>query len=192
MHNRPLFCRVLLHSARTLGISPNSNNSIVKLISTPSKKSLMNGKFPASPQHNCIVGANFLRLIFMIVMVIFTIPYLATQAIGAGLIIEYVTGSVIIWKIGALITMIIIMFYVLTGGMRGSGWTDVIQGAIMIIAMTVATIFISINLGGFENANNLAYNVRPELFSRPGGGEYFRLSLENGIRRRERKREHDR
>ena len=119
------------------------------------------------------LNSNFLRLIFMVVMVIFTIPYLATQAIGAGMIIEYVTGSVILWKVGALITMIVIMFYVLTGGMRGSGWTDVIQGAIMIIAMIVATIFISINLGGFENANNLAYNVRPDLFSRPGGSEYF-------------------
>ncbi|UCH72249.1 MAG: sodium:solute symporter family protein, partial [Thermoplasmatales archaeon] len=124
-----------------------------------------------------LIGDRFnstsLRLIFMAVMVIFTIPYLATQAIGAGILIEYVTGSAVIWEVGAIFTMIVIMFYVLSGGMRGSGWTDIIQGAIMIIAMTVAVIFIAINLGGFEAANTLAYNVNPTLFARPGGNEYF-------------------
>jgi SSS family solute:Na+ symporter len=117
-------------------------------------------------------NSKILRLIFMAVMVIFTIPYLAVQAIGAGLLIQQVTGTMI-WEIGAIITMIVIMVYVLTGGMRGSGWTDFIQGIIMILALTIAVIFIAVNLGGFENANTLAFNISPELFSRPGGGEYF-------------------
>jgi len=43
----------------------------------------------------------------------------------------------------------------------------------MILAMTVAVIFIAVNLGGFENANNLAYSASPNLFTRPGGGDYF-------------------
>ena len=123
-----------------------------------------------------LIGDRFnstsLRLLFMGVMVVFTIPYLAVQAIGAGILIEYVTGS-IGWQIGAIITMIVIMVYVLSGGMRGSGWTDVIQGVIMIIAMTVAVIFIAVNLGGFENANALAYSANPDLFTRPGGNDYF-------------------
>jgi SSS family solute:Na+ symporter len=123
-----------------------------------------------------LIGDRFnstsLRLIFMGVMVVFTIPYLAVQAVGAGILIEYTTGS-ISWQIGAIITMLVIMLYVLFGGMRGSGWTDVIQGLIMIIAMTVAVFFIAINLGGFENANNLAFSINPNLFSRPGGDNYF-------------------
>jgi SSS family solute:Na+ symporter len=117
-------------------------------------------------------NSNFLRIVFMAVMVVFTIPYLAVQAIGAGLLIQQVTGT-IIWEIGAVITMIVIMIYVLTGGMRGSGWTDFIQGIIMVLALTLAVIFIAISLGGFENANILAFNSNPELFSRPGGGDYF-------------------
>jgi len=122
-----------------------------------------------------LIGDRFnsktLRLLFMFVMVIFTIPYLATQAIGAGLLINYMTG--IYWQIGAIITMIVIMVYVLSGGMRGSGWTDVIQGLVMIIAMTLAVVFVASSLGGFEAANVAAYEAKPELFSRPGGGEYF-------------------
>ncbi len=122
-----------------------------------------------------LIGDRFnstsLRLLFMFIMVIFTIPYLATQAIGAGLLIEYMTN--ISWQIGAIITMIVIMVYVLSGGMRGSGWTDVIQGLIMIIAMSLAVIFVAISLGGFEAANIAAYEAKPELFTRPGGGDYF-------------------
>jgi SSS family solute:Na+ symporter len=123
-----------------------------------------------------LIGDRFnsisLRLLFMIVMVIFTIPYLATQAIGAGYLINYMVPG-ITWQIGAIVTMIIIMVYVLSGGMRGSGWTDVVQGLIMIIAMTIAVVFVAISLGGFEAANTAAYAASPELFTRPGGGEYF-------------------
>ena len=122
-----------------------------------------------------LIGDRFnsvsLRLLYMFVMVIFTIPYLATQAIGAGMLIQYMTD--ISWQIGAVITMIVIMVYVLSGGMRGSGWTDVLQGIIMIIAMTMAVVFIAVSLGGFEAANTAAYAARPELFTRPGEGEYF-------------------
>jgi SSS family solute:Na+ symporter len=124
-----------------------------------------------------LIGDRFnsisLRLLFMSVMVIFTIPYLATQAIGAGMIIQSVTSGSIGWQISAIITMLIIMLYVLFGGMRGSGWTDIIQGIIMITALTLAVVFIAINLGGFEAANTMAYNANPDLFNRPGGGEYF-------------------
>ena len=123
-----------------------------------------------------LIGDRFnstsLRLIFMGVMVIFTIPYLAVQAIGAGILIEYVT-NLVSWQIGAIITIFIIMVYVLLGGMRGSGWTDFIQGIIMILAMTLAVVFVAINLGGFENANMLSYNANPDLFARPGGNNYF-------------------
>jgi SSS family solute:Na+ symporter len=123
-----------------------------------------------------LVGHRFnstaLRLLFMGVMVVFTIPYLAVQAIGAGIIIQHVT-NLVSWQTGAIVTMLVLMFYVLFGGMRGSGWTDVIQGVIMITALTVAVICIAINLGGFENANQLAYQASPELFSRPGLDAYF-------------------
>jgi len=124
-----------------------------------------------------LIGDRFnstsLRILFMGVMVVFTIPYLATQAIGAGMLIESVTGASIGWQIGAIFTMFVIMIYVLFGGMRGSGWTDVIQGVLMISALTLAVVFIAINLGGFEAANTMAYNASPELFTRPGGGDFF-------------------
>jgi SSS family solute:Na+ symporter len=67
----------------------------------------------------------------------------------------------------------IIMIYVLFGGMRGSGWTDLIQGILMFVALILAVVFISNSLGGFENANLMAFKARPDLFIRPGGENYF-------------------
>lgn len=115
----------------------------------------------------------FLRLLFMGVMVVFTIPYLATQAIGAGFLLSYVSSGEIVWTVGAILTMVVILFYVLIGGMRGSGWTDALQGFIMIISLTIAVVFIAVRLGGLENVNSLAYAKNPLLFSRPGLGGYF-------------------
>lgn len=122
-----------------------------------------------------LIGDRFnsrgLRLLFLGVMTVFTIPYLAVQAIGAGMIIQQMSSFS--WQLGAVITMIIIMCYVLFGGMRGSGWTDVIQGVIMIVAMTLAVIFIASSLGGFEAANAESYAANPNLFNRPGEGGFF-------------------
>ena len=124
-----------------------------------------------------LVGGHFnswrLQLLFMGVLVLFTIPYLATQAIGAGLLIEYVSDGLIVWKIGAVLTMVIIMVYVFTGGMRGSGWTDVIQGVIMIVSLLLAVSWIAMSLGGFEQANLISSQAQPTIFSRPGPQGYF-------------------
>ncbi len=116
-----------------------------------------------------------LRLLFMFIMVIYTIPYLAIQAIGAGILLSTVANISI--KIGASITMMVIVLYVAMGGMRGSSWTDVIQGLIMIIAMILALLFVSQGLGGFENANIDAFERNPQLFARPGGNGYFTFEI---------------
>jgi len=119
-----------------------------------------------------LIGAHFnrkkLRLLFMGVMVIFTIPYLSTQAIGAGMLLEYVTNGGFQWMAGAIVTMLVIMGYVLFGGMRASSWTDVIQGVIMTIALILAVFFVANGLGGFEQANLQAVEMQPTSFSRPG------------------------
>ena len=127
-----------------------------------------------------LIGDRFqsrsLRLLFMGVMVVFTIPYLAVQAVGAGILIQYVSGA-ISWQIGAMVTIVVVMLYVMLGGMRGSGWADVFQGVLMITAMTLAVVFVAISLGGFEQANLMAYQANPVLFTRPGVGEYFTMQM---------------
>jgi len=113
-----------------------------------------------------------LQLLFTTIMSIFTIPYLAIQAIGAGYILQMIFPDIDV-KLGAIVVMIIICLYVLFGGMRATGWTDVFQGIIMIVAMIAAFAFIANSLGGASRATLLAYESNPSLFSRPGPNNFF-------------------
>jgi SSS family solute:Na+ symporter len=121
-------------------------------------------------------GSRSLQLLTTSVMSVFTIPYLAVQAIGAGYILHMLFPS-IETQVGAVATMVIIGGYVLTGGMRASGWTDVVQGIIMIGAMVAAVAYIGHALGGWGEATRTAFDVRPNLFSRPGPNGYFTLKI---------------
>jgi len=127
-----------------------------------------------------LIGGHYnsrgLQLLFALIMSLFTIPYLAIQAIGAGYILQIIFPSLSM-KIGAVAVMAIICLYVLSGGMKASGWTDVFQGMIMIAAMILAFFFIAISLGGAEKATQSAFEVNASLFSRPGPNGYFSVEI---------------
>ncbi|MEA2054964.1 MAG: sodium:solute symporter family protein [Candidatus Thermoplasmatota archaeon] len=127
-----------------------------------------------------LVGGRYnsrsLQLLFTGVMAAFTIPYLAIQAIGAGYILQMIFPGLSM-EVGAVAVMAVICFYVLSGGMRASGWTDVFQGMVMVVAMVAAFAFIAHSLGGFGSATSAAYNVQPSLFSRPGPNGYFTTKI---------------
>ena len=114
-----------------------------------------------------------LRILVMSVMIVFTLPYLAVQAVGAGYIISALSGTDAF--IGAVIVSIVIGLYVSMGGMRASGWTDVLQGILMFSAMLIAGIFIAGALGGFSAAGESTYRSNPELFTR--AGSFFTPSI---------------
>ncbi len=118
-------------------------------------------------------GSKPLQILTMLMMVIFTIPYLTVQAVGGGYIIASLTGISAFG--GALVITLSIAFYVSVGGMRASGWTDMVQGILMFSAMVLAGIFIASALGGFQAAGDSAYSEAPQLFVRGGG--YFTVSI---------------
>lgn len=114
----------------------------------------------------------FLRRLVLVVMVVFTIPYLLTQAVGAGMIISSIAGFDVT-TVTAVIVILLIGGVVVLGGMRGSAWTDVLQGGIMILAMIAAVVFVARGLGGFQAAGEKAFAASPRHFMRPGPDSFF-------------------
>jgi SSS family solute:Na+ symporter len=105
-------------------------------------------------------------LLFALVMIVFTVPYLALQPIAAGYALEELTGLPYFY--GSLLVTAIIVLYTLHGGMRAVAWTDLFQGLLMLV-MLIATIAIAAaHHGGFIAASQKVMAVKPELFSRPG------------------------
>ncbi len=112
-----------------------------------------------------------LRLAYLLVMVVFTLPYLALQPMGAGYALQGLLGVPYAW--GAVAVTVIGTAYLLLGGMRGDAWTDALQGVVMLGAMVLVFVGLVRALGGFEAANARVLAVHPELFARPGGGAEF-------------------
>ncbi|NET59392.1 MAG: sodium:solute symporter family protein [Symploca sp. SIO2E6] len=114
-----------------------------------------------------------LKLLVLMVMVIFTLPYLALQPIGAGYLLESLTNGQIPYFAGASLLTLVIVFYVSIGGMKSVALTDVLQGILMFILMIAALLTVGHNLGGITQANLALYELKPELFSREGLDNFF-------------------
>ncbi len=112
-----------------------------------------------------------LRLLFLGVMVAFTLPYLAMQPMAAGYALEELLG--IPYFGGAVLITAVMLAYTFFGGMRGVAWTDVLQGGMLLLLLIVAIGLIASHFGGLPAANYTAASRWPELFSRPGMGGAF-------------------
>jgi SSS family solute:Na+ symporter len=128
-----------------------------------------------SKQRNYITPSDFvfdrynsllLKRLFSAVMVIFTLPYIAIQAIASGKSINSLIG--IPYYYGALLVTLFIMAYVSIGGLRSIIWTDLIQGIMMVGFTLTAFIIIAHRSGGFVEIHDKINMADPSLFSRPG------------------------
>jgi SSS family solute:Na+ symporter len=117
-----------------------------------------------------LIGDRFksdgLRMVFLSVMVVFTLPYLATQAVGGGIAINQLTEGEVSYELGAVIVTAVILVYVTVGGMRADAYTDVLQGVLMLVTMLAAVGIVSAGLGGFTEANSRLAEAFPDLVTR--------------------------
>lgn len=117
--------------------------------------------------------SRLLKLTYLIAMVVFTIPYLAIQPIGAGILLSELTGGQIHYFQGSVILSVVIVLYVFLGGMRSVALTDVVQGVLMFSLIFLAVFLIGRNLGGVSAANSQIQAALPDLFTHTGSGGYF-------------------
>ena len=116
---------------------------------------------------NVLYRSPFLSLLFAIVMIVFTIPYLALQPMSAGYALEELLDLPYVY--GCILVTAIIVLYTLRGGLKAVVWTDLFQGAFMAVLLFIALIIVAQHHGGFIVANQKVLATNPELFSRPGG-----------------------
>jgi SSS family solute:Na+ symporter len=101
--------------------------------------------------------------------VISFVPYLVIQLKGAGVVMHAVTG----WPplTGAVIVYAVVLIYVLSGGVRGVGWTNVIQGVAMVVIVWLLGLWIPIKLyGSVSGMFDQVVATHPEYLTLPGPG----------------------
>ena len=114
--------------------------------------------------------SKYLGGLYGVVLVVFTLPYLATQPMGAGILLETLSGGDIPYFTGAFLLTCVMITYLILGGMKSSAMTDVFQGILMfaILIMFVFGFFIHDDIGGFSEAGQSLWDNKPEKFVREG------------------------
>ena len=114
--------------------------------------------------------SKYLGWIYGLVLVVFTLPYLATQPMGAGILLETLSGGDIPYFTGAFLLTCVMITYLILGGMKSSAMTDVFQGILMftILIMFVLGFFVHENIGGFSEGGKALWENKPEKFVREG------------------------
>jgi len=77
--------------------------------------------------------SKILALVIGLVSLGAMIPYLTIQISGAGLLFQSATGGEIPFWVGALAATAVVTIYVFVSGLNGIGWTNLMQGLMMVV-----------------------------------------------------------
>lgn len=110
--------------------------------------------------------SKILRLISALMTIIFLVPFVGAQTIGAGAIFNTFTGAP--YWVGVVIMGIGVTIYCALGGMRGAMYTNILQGVLMILT-ALLTFYGAVKLaGGLAEANHVLIQTNPGAFTAPG------------------------
>ncbi len=97
------------------------------------------------------------------------LPYIALQVKGAGLIVESITRGFVPEWLGGAIVYTVVLAYVLKSGVLGVGWTNTLQGILMIVLAWFMGLYLPWKLhGGVGEMFRAIAAERPELLQPPG------------------------
>lgn len=118
-----------------------------------------------------------LGLLLFPILVGLLIPYVLLGVISSGTAIQQVTagafpeffketsGAVPFW-LGAMVTCIVVLYYISAGGVRGTAWVNALQTVIFLVLGVAACYTISEKLGGPVNATKMVMEHNPTRLKR--------------------------
>ena len=113
--------------------------------------------------------SRWLSVVLAVLSVAAFIPYLVLQMKGAGIILSTLTEGRISMAVGAGVTYLVVMIYVLTSGVLGVGWTNTFQGVFMMVVAWFLGLYLPFKLyGGVGPMFEQLLAERPELLQGPG------------------------
>lgn len=104
-----------------------------------------------------------------VIGVLALVPYLTIQIAGAGLLFQAATDGLIPFWLGAMLAFLVVAAYVFCSGLNGIGWTNLIQGIMMIAIAWFLGLSISERLyGGVGEMFSQIQLTMPEYLTMPG------------------------
>ncbi|TFH85794.1 sodium:solute symporter family protein [Billgrantia azerbaijanica] len=104
-----------------------------------------------------------------IIGVVALVPYLTIQIAGAGLLFQAATDGAVPFWLGGLLAFVVVAAYVYCSGLSGIGWTNLLQGIMMIAIAWFLGLAISERLyGGVAEMFAELQQSAPEYLTMPG------------------------
>jgi SSS family solute:Na+ symporter len=86
------------------------------------------------------------------VQAVLLVPYIVIAVIGGGTTLRAVSGGWVPFWLGGAIVSLVVMGYVLFGGMRGTAWVNTFQTILFLSFGSIAVVTIGHGMGGFAQA----------------------------------------
>ncbi len=106
---------------------------------------------------------HILRVICAIVILIFFTFYVSSGLVGGAKLFESAFG--IDYSYALTTGTLIIVIYTFFGGYKAVCYTDMIQGLLMLSALIIVPLVMLYHLGGFDEAMNIAQQIKPNVLS---------------------------
>ncbi len=134
-------------------------------------------------------GTHVLRLIAVFIILFSYCSYVSAQFIAAGKLFETISGSVpglnVSYTAAIVIGAAIVMLYTIIGGFLAASWTDVLQGMLMLFAVTLVPIVAVRSMGGIDKTLELLRatgdpnTLLSFTFGKSGAGFFLGVLLSN-------------
>ncbi len=102
----------------------------------------------------------FLKYYLTVVITICFLFMMVSQFKGAAALLEMYTG--IPFKVGLVIMLVVVIFYVNTGGLRSVAWTDFFQGCFMTVMCVMMVVVAIYKVGGLNSLEATLADTWPE------------------------------
>ncbi|MEQ5801136.1 sodium:solute symporter family protein [Halomonas sp. H10-9-1] len=117
-----------------------------------------------------------------VIGVVALVPYLTIQIAGAGLLFQAATDGAVPFWLGGLLAFLVVAAYVFASGLSGIGWTNLVQGVMMIVIAWFLGLAIPERLyGGVGEMFTQLQQQAPEYLTMPGatgmGWGYFSTAV---------------
>lgn len=117
-----------------------------------------------------IIGGRFrspgLSMVVSTIIIAYTIPYLMTGLIGAGVTLQVVSNGYVPSAVGSLLVAVVVVVYLTRGGMRASAWVNTFQTFVFLAGALLMFALVAWALGGPAQATQRVIAQHPELMSR--------------------------
>ncbi|MGM0651216.1 MAG: sodium:solute symporter family protein [Bacillota bacterium] len=113
-----------------------------------------------------IFNSKFVGLLFLILLLYYTIPYLVVSIIGGSLALSTITDGAVPYWLASLIIIGVSLIYTIPAGLRGTVWTDVFQGILFIVLAVLLLGAVAQALGGFSDITQQIVEQNPAMLRR--------------------------